>query len=76
MFRRSKRTDSMQPFPPPEFWRALLDVRWRIISPYCNKRPLLSCLFVKRGSLWHAVDVLEDYLDAAVEHRWHDDGNS
>jgi hypothetical protein len=69
-------TEAMQPFPPPEFWRALLEVRWRIVAPYCKKRPLLSRVFAKRGSLWDAVDVIEEYLQAAIDHRWHDDGNT
>ena len=75
MFRRKKMNEAMQPFPPPEFWSALLDVRWRIIVPYNRKRPLISRFFVKPGSLWESIDVLEDYAQACIDNRWHDDGN-
>ena len=75
MFRRKKIAESPQPFPGPEFWCALLEVRYRIIHPYNVKRPLSSRLFVRPGSLWHSIDVLEEYLKAAIENRWHDDGN-
>ena len=75
MLRRKKMNEAMQPFPPPEFWSALLDVRWRIIVPYNTKRPLISRFFVKPGSLWESIDVLEEYTQACIDNRWHDDGN-
>ncbi len=75
MFSKYKRNKAMQPFPPPKFWRALLEVRWRIIVPYNRKRPLISRFFVKPGSLWEAIDVLEECLKVCIDNRWHDDGN-
>ena len=75
MFGRNKTKEAMQPFPPPEFWQALIDVRWRIIVPYDRRRPLISRFFVKRRSLWDSIDVIEEYTDACIKNRWHDDGN-
>ena len=75
MFGRNKTTEAMQPFPPPEFWQALIDVRWRIIVPYDRRRPLISRFFVKRRSLWDSIDVIEEYTEACIKNRWHDDGN-
>jgi hypothetical protein len=60
-------------YPPAEFWRALLALRNHAFIKLKDDYFKAWGVFPKEGSFQHSVDLVDCYLDHALNDGWMDD---
>jgi hypothetical protein len=73
MDKQEKNDETKQPYPPREFWRALLAIRdfafARGTNEYFTEKGLPS-----QSSFRKSMDIVDNYLDLAINDGWLEDG--
>ena len=69
MEKEKEKQDSKQPYPPSEFWRALLAVRNHTFANGLNEYFAEHGIPAK-GSFRESMDIVDNYLDLAINERW------
>lgn len=72
MDNQDERNELKRRFPPNEFWKALHVVRNFAFSrgelEYCSERGV-----PREGSFRNSIDIVDDYLDIAIDRGWLDE---
>lgn len=73
MKKQDDKEETKRPYPPGEFWRALVEVR-NYAFAHGTREYFTEMGLPREGSFRNSVDIVDNYLDLATNDGWLDDG--